>query len=191
MRQRVNHTKNHVDQCWSSLSRIIYGVGNRGQSRRDVLDWEQLKHCAELAFRSRLLCFEEIKGCYDFDEFVSEYRPTRVEKGIRKQMVLEYQVQDGVVSMRSKEFLDPRCPWSRSVQIFPDLSTPTFSPHAPDKKPDVAPLKEWSYLPLIQRDLTKLYSGNLSHNVVDIPEAVAAGMSGLGLGLGLIVTNAT
>ena len=85
----------------------------------------------------------------------------------------ELTVEDGVVFARSKERMSAESPWSKPVQIFPHRSTPHFKPHKPEKVPTVSPLREWSFLPLIVKDLKKFYSDSLDFTVCDIPADVS------------------
>ena len=54
-------------------------------------------------YGDRLEVFQQIRGCYDFDEFVSLYRSNSVDAGISTHYAIEFSVKDGVVMARSKE----------------------------------------------------------------------------------------
>ena len=171
-RKKTGHTKNDADREFAAMSMYFYGSGSRGDGRADVLDWEQFRQALEEIFEGRLGCFEEIKGTYDWDSFVSDYRPTTAESGLMKIFAVQMTVQDGIVCARSKAHLRDECRWSKAMQIFPHPSSPHTKPHDPKKVPDISPLKEWVYRDLIVQDLTKFYTNELPRVVVAIPEAV-------------------
>ena len=85
----------------------------------------------------------------------------------------ELTIKDGVVYSRSKARLAADSPWSASVQIFPHRSTPHFKPHAPEVVPGIASAKEWTFLDLVKKDLTKFYADTMDFTVADIPADVS------------------
>ena len=184
------------------MSHEWYGTGNRGDARRDVLDWVQFRDTLDTVFGPRLKVFEEMKGCYDWDSFLANYRPTATENGIKQVFQWELTVEEGVVYCRSKERLAADSPWSDRVQIFPHPSTPHIKGHRPGKRAPVAPFTQWTFLdqvcsthlPTIHtqhehnnhnnvmqviEDLVPFYSNDLSYTVVDIPGDVSKSESTL------------
>ena len=70
---QVGHTHDLLDASWGNLSLYVYGPHSRGDSRRDILDWDQLDVALKTAFNARLKHVEHIQGTYDWDSFVAPY----------------------------------------------------------------------------------------------------------------------
>ena len=47
LRQLSGHTKNHLDQAFAELCMGLYGTGNRGDAKQDMLDWVQFHELAK------------------------------------------------------------------------------------------------------------------------------------------------
>lgn len=176
LRLPVGHTHVLLDAAWGLLAQLIYGKhSRRGDARRDVLDWESLHKCCQLVYGERLEVFEEIRGCYNFDEFVSLYRSNSVDAGISTHYGIELSVEDGVVKARSKPDIDPATRWSSPTQLFPPVLNPNLVARAPKDVPKTCALQEWNNVEDVKKDLTKFYTQQLSHRVVHIPDDVATG----------------
>ena len=70
--------------------------------------------------------------------------------------------------MRTKTSVGALTPWSNSKRIFPKrgITRPGLSPfgRTPATVPEPAPLREWPFKELVQHDLQRFYSGNLTVN---------------------------
>ena len=176
LRLPVGHTHVLLDAAWGLLAQLVYGKhSRRGDARRDVLDWDSLHKCCELVYGERLELFEQIRGCYNFDEFVSMYRSNSVDAGISTHYSIELSVEDGVVKARSKHDIDPATPWSSATQLFPPVLNPKMTHRTPQDVPKTCALQDWNNVEDVQKDLTKFYEQQLSHRVVHIPDEVATG----------------
>lgn len=204
LRLQVGHTHILLDAAWGLLSRYVYGILSRGDPRRDILNWDQLEEVCRMCFKDRLMCFEHIKGCYDFDEHVkglgqpysdvkgwwvrgvgrgqtdnSRGASTRLlcdwVSGLRKHFSIELTVEDGKIFARSKPDMNASTPWSAPAQMFPPPMKPNAQPPPPSAVPPTAELKEWPLADLVQRDLVKFYSQSMRYTTTEIPEHVRDG----------------
>ena len=178
LRMRPGHTHNELDAAFALLSKIVYGKHSRGDPRKDVLSFQQfiqvrhacnariynthlsshshiihtyhLTHqvCREV-YRDRLVEFEDVRGVYDFDNFLKSYRPKKADSGIQKHFAIDFErrVIDGEVYVftRSKSAISAKIPWSDWTQIYPSLldGRGVRSHHPPSTVPPVMQNKQW------------------------------------------------
>ena len=142
LRFLVGHTHNHLDATFGKASQETYGTHSRGDSRRDILDFEQLHEFFEGCFDGRLKAFTHLKGCYDWDSFVKSYKTPSL-KNIQRHFAINLIVKDGVVTYRHKSRCNDNTPWSAPQQVFPPpnraRSRRKVSPNPPKDAPGIAP----------------------------------------------------
>lgn len=100
-------------------------------------------------YGQRLKHFGDIRSVYDFDTFVSGYRPGSADKKLKKQFRLELQVRAGKVFVRTKRAISARVQWNEYQQMYPSLfDLRDHTPHAADVAPATVDNKPWDDLEL-------------------------------------------
>ena len=99
-------------------------------------------------YGNRLKTFEDIRRVYNFDKFVTNYRPKTADHGISKQFRLTFEVRkvDNVcrVFARSKQAIGAKTRWHEWVQMYPSLlDLRPRALHNPEEVPPVADNKLW------------------------------------------------
>ena len=95
-----------------------------------------------------MITFDEIKRNYDFDDFVSSYRPTKADKHIKKQFAVDFELREvdgeGRVFARCKSSISDKTKWNAWTQMYPSLfDLRPHRPHEPTDIPTKASNNEW------------------------------------------------
>ena len=175
LRAKVGHTHNDLDATFAKLSKFIYGKHSRGDSRKNILSFSSFKRMCQHVYGDRLTAFVDIQRNYDFDEFVSTYRPGKADNHIKKQFAVDFEVRSvegkSRVFIRSKSRMSDKEAWHPWTQMYPSLLTlRRHQPHSPSTIPPTAPNNVWEdFLPRVCPTLRRFYNGSMKHGIT-IPE---------------------
>ena len=130
----------------------------------------------EKVYRDRLVAFEDVSQCYNFDEFLRSYRPAAADKYIKKQFAMDFEVREcgtgDRVFVRSKRAMGDKTMWNDWKQMYPSLlDRRTHQPHAPEVVPPTKDNKAWDeFYDKVVPTLSSFYEGRMRHGI-PIPAA--------------------
>ena len=93
LRFLVGHTHDELDATFGQASQETYGTHSRGDSRRDILDFQDLHNFMHGCFEGRLKAFEHLQGTWNWDDFIRPYKNNAI-KGIQKHFAMQLQVRN-------------------------------------------------------------------------------------------------
>ena len=123
---------------------------------------------AKEIFGDQLEDIISIRAVWDWDSLLRTLRPKRVDRGIKQQFSMVFEVRDeGTVFVRSKRAVSAKVKWGPWCQMLPHpLSETPIDDSMLDRAPATAAPKEWRKYDKVVKDLRKFYRREYNHPVV-------------------------
>ena len=129
-------------------------------------------------FQHQLRNVVDIRGVYDFTNFLRHCRPRSADRNVRMQYAFTFETRDGTIFVRSKQHCGAGTPWGPWAQMYPFPGTNVV--RGPEECPPMQEPKPWPELKdVIAPSLIKFYERRFPHPVT-IPRSDFDSMRSLG-----------